>query len=33
MTRKMAFAMCVLDENEFARSNLPDLTVTRLVLN
>ena len=32
MTREMAFAMCVLDENEFARSNLPDLTVTRLVL-
>ena len=32
MTREMAFTMCVLDENEFACSNLPDLTVTRLVL-
>ena len=32
MTREMAFAMRVFDENEFARSNLPDFTVARLVL-
>lgn len=33
MTREMAFAMGVLDENEFACSYLPDLSVTRLVLD
>ena len=32
MTREVAFAMCVFDENEFARGHLPDLTVARFVL-